>query len=91
MQLLLDLNAMRSECIYGSCYSYNKLQLLKHITITHIILYSINQLRNNNKFVKIVLEKQNMLINSIKNFEIYPGKWLYPKKFCEHLIKIIEK
>jgi hypothetical protein len=91
IQLFLDLMAKGNIYIYGPHYSANKSTLLRYVSIGHIILFSKNQFRCNKKYVNTVLEKQNMLINCIRDFEIFPGRWLHPKMFCKKFIEIFEK
>lgn len=86
VQLFVNLMAIGEIQIFGPYYSLNKYTLLRYLSIAHIILYSKNLLRDNVKIVEIVSEKQNMLINGIRDFEIY-----HPKKFCKQLIAILEK
>ena len=78
-------------------YSPHKFDLLRYISVSHMILLSKNQYRTLKekderkiKFVETIHLKQKELVNQIRKIEIFPGRWLHPKSFCLKLIDILE-
>lgn len=91
MQLFLSVFTYTNRQLYGASYSDRKLALMRYISIIHLLMFSKNQHIENKKFQTQVLEKQDMLIQQIKEFEIFPGRWIYPKTFSNQLINILQK
>lgn len=91
IQLFISVFTYSNEQLYGASYSYRKLALMRYISIIHLLMFSKHQHIENKKFQATILNKQDMLIQQIKEFEIFPGRWIYPKTFSNQLIDILQK
>lgn len=91
ISFFLKLMSKRDNIVFSCYYSPNKYKLLRHISAAHIILFSKHQLRDNYHYVEAVYNKQLEFVDNVKKFEIFPNRWMQPKKFCQKLIEIVEK
>lgn len=88
--LFLNIMNKNDYTIYSACYSSKKLSFMRTITFIYIVMFSKNQFQFNKKFMEVVLNKKQLAIQAIEDFQISQDKWLYPKKFCKKLINIIK-
>lgn len=88
--LFLDIMNNNDYTIYSASYSSKKILFMRTITFIYIVMFSKNQFQFDKKFIEVVLNKKQLAIQTIEDFEISQDKWLYPKKFCKKLINIIK-
>ena len=91
VSLFLKIFTYNDDNLYGSTYSFNKLKLMRNISIIHLLMFSKNQYKEQEKFQAEVLKKQNEVIEyTKKDFKISSGRWKYPKSFMNQLINLLE-
>lgn len=92
VSLFLKIFTKKNEKLYGSTYSINKLKLMRYISLVHLIMFSKNQYKEQEKFQAEVLKKQNEVIEyTKKEFQISPGRWKYPKSFINQIMNLLKK